>query len=108
MKKKTTSFLLQFFTQLFLCTQDPSLVPGLDSNIPDTVLKRHDEKALSGVIVKAARVPALARGIVYFMAKAFGDVRPEDSMGEFITWCYEVSREALETALESGQFQQQD
>ena len=108
MKKKTTSFLLQFFTQLFLCTQDPSLVPGLDSNIPDTVLKRRDEKTLSGVIVKAARVPALARGIVYFMAKVFGDVQPEDSMGEFITWCCEVSREALETALESGQFQQQD
>ncbi|KAH8117828.1 hypothetical protein DFH11DRAFT_1570916 [Phellopilus nigrolimitatus] len=103
LKSKTQTFLRQFFTQLFICTQDPSPVPNLSSSANSHVLARRDSKALGDVLLKAARVPVLMQGIVHFLSSAFRRIDTQNKdMDEFVWWGCDAAKGALRSALETG------
>ncbi|KAL5525963.1 hypothetical protein ACEPAG_7301 [Sanghuangporus baumii] len=100
LKAKTKSFLKQFFTHLFVNTQDPSSVPRLEDGMDADVLNRRDEKALVAVLLKATRLPALSLGILHFLSKTFPRMDSQSSTDAFVRWCCQISRDALQDAAE--------
>lgn len=71
-------------------------------NISVSITKR-DNKTLEEIMLKALRVPVLARGILRFISTAFKKVEDEDEkMRLFIEWAAGVSKESLQMGLETG------
>ncbi|THH07376.1 hypothetical protein EW145_g3425 [Phellinidium pouzarii] len=103
LKSKTKMFLRQLFTHLFFSTQDPSLVPNLSCSVNDANFARRDGKVLKDVFLKAARVPAVSRGIVYFLSTETHEVNPpHHSNDAFMVWACDTVKEALHNALETS------
>ncbi|KAL5526754.1 SGD1 [Sanghuangporus sanghuang] len=104
LKAKTKSFLKQFFTHLFVDTQDPSSVPRLGNGIDAGVVPRRDEKALAAVLLKATRLPTLSLGILHFLSKTFSKVELEsqDPSDAFVRWCCQVSGDVLQDVLQDA------
>lgn len=71
-------------------------------NISVAITKR-DSKSLEEIMLKALRVPVLARGILHFITTAYKKVEGEDEkMRLFIEWAAGVSKETLQMGLETG------
>lgn len=100
LKKKTVMFLTQFFTNLFVYSQDTSSVPSLTTNAE--TLKNRDTASLATVFGKAIRVPTLAQGILHLLSTAFSDIDTSDEMGEFTKWASNTAKDALRRTLETS------
>ena len=71
-------------------------------NISIAVSKR-DGKPLEDVIMKALRLPVLARGILHFIGTAFKALDTEDEkMRPFLEWSTGIAKETLQMGLEAG------
>lgn len=52
-------------------------------------------------MLKAIRLPNLAKGIVYFMTVAFGRASDQGSLNDVVTWASSSTKEILRTGLET-------
>jgi hypothetical protein len=98
LKSQATLFFVEFFRQVLFGTQlaNPTIVP---------------EKAAGGEVdivvveeafVKAARIPSVATGIVFFLSKHVAPHAAQDGNigGEFVKRACEVAIDALRTGLD--------
>ncbi|KAI5122764.1 hypothetical protein M0805_009846 [Coniferiporia weirii] len=106
LKTKTQIFLTHLFTHLFACTQDPSPVPSLSSSLTDNVLTMRNSKVLEEVLLKAARVPDLAMGILHFLSASLRQTKSQNQkMDSFVLWGCDTAKDALQNMLETGRLE---
>ncbi|KAF8263879.1 MIF4G-domain-containing protein [Lactarius quietus] len=89
LKPRTRDFLSHFFRQLFVNSQ--TSIPTLQSDMPPT----RNKDSLEEIFVKAARIQALAMGLVYFLTEM-----KKGSEEEFIRWAIGVAIDTLRTGLD--------
>ena len=89
LKPQTREFLSYFFRQLFTSSQ--TSIPTLQSDVPPT----RNKASLEEIFVKAARIQALAMGLVYFLTEM-----KKGSDEDFIRWAIGVAIDALRTGLD--------
>jgi nucleolar MIF4G domain-containing protein 1 len=89
LKPQTRDFLSYFFCQLFTSSQ--TSIPTLQSDVPPT----RNKASLEEIFVKAARIQALAMGLVYFLTEM-----KKGSEEVFIRWAIGVAIDALRTGLD--------
>ncbi|KAH8829344.1 hypothetical protein DL96DRAFT_1708486 [Flagelloscypha sp. PMI_526] len=94
LKSTTQRFLHELFLWLFIYTQSLSPTATLAS-IPR---KRHSS-TLEEVFLKAAKIEALAMGLVYFLGQLHRD-REEDTQEDFVEWAVKVARDALRAGID--------
>ena len=87
----------ELFTQLFASTQLATPPLGV-SALPTT----RNRGPLEDVFAKAAHLPALVVGVVYFLGEAFrAEAREENPEHGFIKWASGVARDTLRTGASS-------
>lgn len=107
-KPQTHTFLREFFTALFLSTQSSRPVLSLK---PNEWPKTKDRRSLEEVFIKVARIQALAMGLIYFLADAFGEgaglrARALESAGGdhdeggFLRWASQNAVDTLRTGMD--------
>ena len=89
LKPQTRDFLSYFFRQLFASSHTST--PTLQSGMPPT----RNKASLEEIFVKAARIQALAMGLVFFLTEM-----KKGSENEFIRWAIGVAIDALRTGLD--------
>ncbi|TRM64275.1 hypothetical protein BD626DRAFT_400795 [Schizophyllum amplum] len=94
LKPRGSAFLRDLLVQTFVATQSSSPVLGAT---PQT----RNRGALEEVFIKAARVEALAMGLVYFITQnVVRDADKETAEGKFVKWAAGVAKETLRTGLD--------
>jgi len=69
-------------------------------NTKDIPITR-DRGALEKIFIKATRLKALARGLVYFMSEAFRDLSGEESdLAELCGWASGLAKDTLRTGID--------
>ncbi|KAL1738484.1 hypothetical protein HDZ31DRAFT_50919, partial [Schizophyllum fasciatum] len=94
LKPRGRAFLRELLVQVLMATQTASPVLGA---VPQT----RNRGAVEEVFIKAARVEALAMGLVYFLTQAvMRDTTEDDALGRFVRWAGGVAKETLRTGLD--------
>jgi nucleolar MIF4G domain-containing protein 1 len=98
LKSQATLFFVEFFRQVLFGTQlaNPTIAPEKAAG-GDV-----DAVAVEEVFVKAARIPSIATGIVFFLSKHVAPQAAQDKNvgGEFVKRTCEVAIDALKTGLD--------
>lgn len=98
LKPRTTEFLKELFTQVFINSQvaTPMLSPD-----PKDLPKNQDRKAIEEIFIKANRTHALAMGLVYFLGEAFKSAEGMDeTLWKFVKWANGIARNTLQTGMD--------
>ncbi|KAL1697008.1 armadillo-type protein [Schizophyllum commune] len=94
LKPRGRAFLRELLVQTFVATQTASPVLGAT---PQT----RNRGAVEEVFIKAARVEALAMGLVYFITQVvMKEASADDAEGKFVKWAGGVAKETLRTGLD--------
>ncbi|KAI5833141.1 ARM repeat-containing protein [Schizophyllum commune Tattone D] len=94
LKPRGRAFLRELLVQTFVASQTAS--PVLSAT-PQT----RNRGAVEEVFIKAARVEALAMGLVYFITQVvMKEASADDAEGKFVKWAGGVAKETLRTGLD--------
>ena len=94
LKPRGRAFLRELLVQIFVASQTASPVLGAT---PQT----RNRGAVEEVFIKAARVEALAMGLVYFITQVImKETSADDAEGKFVKWAGGVAKETLRTGLD--------
>ncbi|KAL1727850.1 hypothetical protein EV714DRAFT_253370 [Schizophyllum commune] len=94
LKPRGRAFLRELLVQVFVASQTASPVLGA---VPQT----RNRGAVEEVFIKAARVEALAMGLVYFITQVvMKEASADDAEGKFVKWAGGVAKETLRTGLD--------
>uniref|UniRef100_D8Q3X7 MI domain-containing protein n=1 Tax=Schizophyllum commune (strain H4-8 / FGSC 9210) TaxID=578458 RepID=D8Q3X7_SCHCM len=94
LKPRGRAFLRELLVQTFVASQTASPVLGA---APQT----RNRGAVEEVFIKAARVEALAMGLVYFITQVvMKEAGADDAEGKFVKWAGGVAKETLRTGLD--------
>ncbi|KAL1683344.1 armadillo-type protein [Schizophyllum commune] len=94
LKPRGRAFLRELIVQIFVASQTASPVLGAT---PQT----RNRGAVEEVFIKAARVEALAMGLVYFITQVvMKEASADDAEGKFVKWAGGVAKETLRTGLD--------
>ncbi|KAL1703573.1 armadillo-type protein [Schizophyllum commune] len=94
LKPRGRAFLRELLEQIFVASQTASPVLGAT---PQT----RNRGAVEEVFIKAARVEALAMGLVYFITQVvMKEASADDAEGKFVKWAGGVAKETLRTGLD--------
>jgi len=93
LKPRTSNFLKDFLTHLFISTQVST--PILGATVPTT----RNRGAIEEVFIKATRIETLALGLVYFLSTEM--TRPKDGEKEgLVKWASGVAVDTLRTGMD--------
>ncbi|KAL1724376.1 armadillo-type protein [Schizophyllum commune] len=94
LKPRGRAFLRELLVQIFVASQTASPVLGAT---PQT----RNRGAVEEVFIRAARVEALAMGLVYFITQVvMKEATADDAEGKFVKWAGGVAKETLRTGLD--------
>jgi nucleolar MIF4G domain-containing protein 1 len=93
LKPRTSNFLKDLFTHLFIATQVS--VPAIGTTVPTT----RNQGAVEEVFIKAMRLEALALGLIYFLQKEMSQPKDRNDKG-LISWATRVAVDTLRTGMD--------
>jgi nucleolar MIF4G domain-containing protein 1 len=98
LKSQGKEFLKELLINIFLSSQAISS-PAINIGHPVT----RNRAAIEEIFVKAARIEALAMGLMYFMSSVLRDFRCDDEEQEFaklVKWATGIAQDTLRTGLD--------
>ena len=93
LKTRTSNFLKDFFTHLFIATQVS--IPAIGTAVPTT----RNRGAVEEVFIKAMRIEALSLGLIYFLQKETSQLKDRNDKG-LISWATGVAVDTLRTGMD--------